>query len=490
MKVWFVSPEVEPFRKTGGLGDVCGALPRALGRRGLDVRVVMPLHRGAPWDALELLDGEVEVPMHYGPARFAVRLGHLPRSDVRVYFIEHHGYFDRPEVYGGALGPYGDNLERFAFFSRASLALSRALGFEPDVVHAHDWSTALLPALLDTDERHTPLGRAASVFTIHNLAHQGTFEPDAFPVTGLPESLNASDGLEHFGSLNLMKGGIRFATAVTTVSPNYALEIQAPELGQGLDGVLRARPDGVHGILNGIDTEEWDPRSDPHLRRRYDFRTLEGKRACKAALQRELGLPVRPDVPLFGVVARLTHQKGLDVLAESLRRALSWEMQVVVHGSGRPELAELYRELERRYPTRLAARPRFDNALAHRIEAGSDFFVMPSRFEPCGLNQMYSLRYGAVPIVRRTGGLVDTVESYDEATRGGTGFVFDSLDADSLTNTLGWALSTYYDRPRHYRAIQRRGMKQDFSWNRSAGRYERLYAEAVSRRRGEGTFAA
>jgi starch synthase len=274
------------------------------------------------------------------------------------------------------------------------------------------------------------------------------------------------------------------------VSPNYAREIQTPDHGFGLDGVLAARGGDLHGILNGIDSEEWNPETDPHLPAGFHARDLSGKRACKKALQEELGLPSRPDVPLFGIIARLTPQKGLDVLAESLGTLLGWNLQMVLLGTGNPELERAFHEISARRPDRFRARIGFDNALAHRIEAGSDFFVMPSRFEPCGLNQLYSLRYGTLPIVRATGGLVDTVLNYDESSGAGTGFAFHSLDAASLTNTIGWALSTYFDRPKHVDAMRRRAMAQDYSWDRAAEQYERVYVEARERRRGNPPFVA
>lgn len=484
LSVLFVASEVAPFRKTGGLADVVGALPKALLQRGIDVRVVMPLYAGVRWDELERLDGSLSVPMYSGATRAGVRLGRLPGSNVRVYFIEHHRFFDRPFLYGPPGDAYSDNLERFSFFSRAALELCKAVGFIPDILHAHDWQAALVPVYANTVEWGKPLHGSASVFTIHNLAYQGVFDPGAMFITGLGAEHFNSHELEHFGDLNLMKGAVRHSTMLSTVSPTYCREIQTPAFGYGLDGVLAGRGGDLWGILNGIDTTEWNPETDPHLAARYTAGSIEKKQECKAALQRELGLPVAPRVPLFGVIGRLTHQKGFDVLAHCLPRLLEWDLQMVLLGTGDPEAEAFFSELSRQRGDRFRAVIGFNDALAHRIEAGSDLFVMPSRFEPCGLNQMYSLRYGTAPIVRRTGGLADTVENYDEHSATGTGFCFDDLSEQSLENTMGWGLSTYHDRPAHFRALQARGMQRDFSWSRAAEAYESLYLTAYQRRRG------
>lgn len=484
LKVLFASSEVTPFRKTGGLGDVAGALPKALKSRGLDVRLVMPLYRGIHWDEFERLDGVLDVPMYYGTARAAVRMGNLPGSEVPIYFLEHHGYFDRPDVYGPADGSYPDNLERFTFFSRACLELATALGFEPDVVHANDWQTALIPVYLNTLYRAAPLHRAATLFTIHNLAFQGVFNGGGFFMTGLGREHYSPRELEHYGAMNLMKGALHHATLLSTVSPTYGREIQRPDAGAGLDGVITSRSDDLHGILNGIDTEEWDPARDRHLPAGYSAKDLAGKAVCKRELQREMGLPVRAATPLFGAVSRLTPQKGFDLLAQAMERLLGWELQMVLLGSGDSNAEAFFSSLSSARGEKFRARIGFDNGLAHRIEAGCDFFLMPSRFEPCGLNQMYSLCYGTPPIVHATGGLADTVSNYDESTGEGTGFVIHQLDARSLGDAVGWAISTYFDRPRDLEAMRRRGMNLDFSWTRAAERYEELYREAYRRRSG------
>src|SRR4051812_43665967 len=484
LKVLFVASECAPFAKTGGLADVVGALPIALKRLGVDVRIVMPLYAGMPWDQFEVLDGSLVVPMYWGAAAARVRVGRLPRSEVPVYCLEYNRYFDRPFIYGPPSQGYSDNLERFTFLSRGTLEICKALGFIPDVIHCNDWQTALVPVYLNTFEWAQPLHGSASIYSIHNLAYQGVLESGALYITGLGrEHYNAGE-FEHFGALNLTKAALYHSTLLSTVSPTYAREIQTGAYGCGLDGVLAARSRDLHGILNGIDMDEWNPWTDPVIPAHYDARRMGGKAKCKAALQKELGLPVRAEVPIFGLVSRLTTQKGVDVLAHAMDRILRWDLQVILLGTGDPEAEEFFKRAQHERGDRFRAWIGFDNGLAHRIEAGCDFFMMPSRFEPCGLNQMYSLRYGTLPIVRATGGLVDTVANYDETTGGGTGFIFNDLRPDSLADTIGWATSTWYDRPEHIDAMRKRAMAQDFSWDRAAREYEVLYLDAYARRRG------
>jgi starch synthase len=484
MKVLFVASECHPFAKAGGLGDVAGALPKALFDLGLDVRLVLPLYAGMPWRELEVLEGALPVPMGVSSVTAAVRLGRLPGSQVPIYFIEYNRYFDRPFVYGPPGGGYSDNIERFAFLSRAALELAKAIGFIPDIVHANDWQTALVPVYINTVEWSRPLHGSASVFTIHNLGYQGVWDGGALFLTGLGREHYNSGEFEHFGTMNLMKAALAHCTMLTTVSPTYAEEIQTSAHGFGLDGVLRGRRADLRGILNGIDTDEWNPRVDPLIAARYDENDLAGKAACKAALQSEAGLPVRADRPVFGVVGRLIRQKGLDVLAQILGDFTALDAQLVVLGTGDRDLEGHFRYMARLHPDRIYFHGAFDHNLAHRIEAGCDFFLMPSRFEPCGLNQMYSLRYGTLPIVRATGGLADTVVNYDEARGAGTGFMLQDLGPQSLLNTIGWALSTWYDRPAHIDTMRRQAMTQDFSWAHAAKAYIQIYREAYARRRG------
>jgi starch synthase len=485
MKVLFVASECSPWAKTGGLGEVIGALPKALGKLRLDVRIVMPLYASMPWHQFEPLDGVLSVPMWFGAAHARVRLGRLPGSQVPVYCLEHRRYYDRPHLYGPPNDAYPDNLERFAFLSRGALELTKALGWIPDVIHAHDWQAGLVPVYVDTVEWAQPLHGSATVYTIHNLAYQGVYDGGAMFITGLGPEHYHSREFEHFGTLNLTKAALYRSTLLTTVSRNYAREIQTPALGCGLDGVLAERGADLFGIPNGIDVAEWNPATDPALAAHFDADDPTGKADCKAALQREAGLPERPTVPVLAMVTRLTPQKGTDVFAHALDRILAWDVQLVILGSGDPEAERYFASRARVARDRFCAWFPFDDARAHRVQAGGDFFVMPSRFEPCGLGQLYAKRYGTLPIVRATGGLVDTVTSYDEASGDGTGFVFQNLDPGSLADTIGWAVSTWYDRPAHVLTMRRRAMRDDHSWDQAAREYVKLYLAAYARRRGQ-----
>ena len=471
----FVTPECTPFAQAGGLGDVAAALPKALARHGHRPTVVMPMYRGIDRDAFERTRVRLSVPVGADAQEARVWRGTLGPG-VPLLLIEAPAYFDRHGIYGPNGSSYADNLARFTLLSRAALQAADALGIEPDVVHAHDWPTAL--SVLYAQQRPEPL---PTVFTLHNVGYQGQFPLESFSVTGLPAEHLHPDSLEHYGALNLLKGGILNATMLTTVSPTYAREIQRPAFGGGLDGLLRSRRDALRGVLNGIDMEAWDPATDPALPVRFDAGDLRGKAICKAELQRAAGFDVRPEVPLFGLITRLTYQKGLDVLARALGRILEMDVQFVLLGTGDPDAEAFFRTATAARSNRFHAWIDFDPALAHRIEAGCDFFVMPSRYEPCGLNQLYSLRYGTLPIVRATGGLDDSVDNYDEATGAGTGFKFHDLNPRSMHDVVGWAVSTWYDRPGHIELLRRRAMQQDFSWDTAARSYERVYREAIER---------
>jgi starch synthase len=441
--------------------------------------VVTPLYGGVPRDGLTRLDSMLTVPMYAGPGFAAVRVGRLPGSDVKVYFLEHDHYYDRDGLYG-----YSDDLERYVFLSRGALELTKALGWIPDVVHANDWHTAFAPVYLNTIERGRPLHRTASVFTVHNLGHQGDQEAGAHVIAGLGwDHFNAGE-FEHFGRFNPLKAALWHSTLLTTVSPRYATEIQTGAFGAGLDGILASRAADLYGILNGVDETDWDPSIDPHLPAHFDRDDQSGKAACKAELQRWMGLPVRGDVPLFGVVSRLTRQKGHDVLAAAIDRLLDLDLQLVVLGTGDRDIEQTLWSAAARRADRFACRTAFDQRLEHRIQAGADFLLVPSRFEPCGLTQMYAHRYGTLPIVRATGGLADTVVNYDERTGAGTGFVLDDLTPEAIVGTAAWARSTFVDRRHHLQAMRDRVMAQDWTWRRGAAEYERVYRLAYERRRG------
>jgi len=481
LKVLFVTPECFPFAKTGGLGDVAGALPLALKAHGHDVRVVMPRYRVTKKRPSTPLAGPLGVPFGPGMLWAGVQRAELASAQpgqpkVPLYLLEHDQFFDRDGIYGDASGGYGDNLTRYAFLSRGAIELARFLGFEPDVIHVHDWPTCLVPLYLDTVEWGTPISRAATVLTIHNMGYQGWFGRSAFPETGLGWDTRALSSLEMHGQLNLMKAGVLHSTIVSTVSPRYAREIQTKDGGEGLEGLVRGRGGDVIGVLNGIDEHAWDPANDPHTAAPFSFRDLSGKAACKAALQKELGLPIEPDVPLIGIVSRLVGQKGLDVVADAIFRILSLGAQLVILGSGEHRLeAEL--ESAARVSQRFRVWLGMNEGLAHRVEAGSDFFLMPSRYEPCGLNQLYSQRYGTLPIVRAVGGLDDTVDN------GETGFKFHDLTEDALVATIAWAVGVYKNDPGHFRAMQLRSMQKPMGWGHAARHYEALYRLAMRRRR-------
>lgn len=464
-----------------------GALPRELDHLGHDVRIVCPAYghgRGnGQWQALpEPLGVDVGAQAEWARTWETA----LPDSEVPVYFIEHERFFGRPEVYAGPWGSHEDNDLRFTFFCRAALTLCLQLDWIPDVIHCHDWTTGFVPLYLNTTLRNGPLGRTATIFTIHNLEHQGYADRRALDFARIPQSEFRADSVESVGAVNMMKAGLYHSTKLTTVSPTYAREIRTPAGGCGLDDVLNFRGGDLVGILNGIDAKSWNPATDTHLPARFSALDLSGKATCKASLQEQLGLAVDPNVALFGVVARFASQKGLDLLAEALPHIMDrMHVQFAILGSGDPGLEHAFRWATHQYRGRVGSYIGYNGALSRLIIAGSDFFVMPSRAEPCGLTQLYSMRYGTVPVARATGGLVDTVAQYNEKTGAGTGLLFEDATSAALYNTVGWACSTYYDRPAHMATLRKAGMAADFGWGISADRYVNLYRWAVDQRRGD-----
>ncbi|MEQ8278625.1 MAG: glycogen synthase [Deltaproteobacteria bacterium] len=481
MKVLFVASECTPYAKAGGLGDVVGALPKALHALGVDVRVVLPKYAHIDVSGYQRHLAPLGVPLGDGTAWCALHESRLPGTNVPVYFLEHDALFGGAiyESYGGTV----HEAARFGLLSRGAFSLCRYLGFVPDVFHVHDWPSAWLPIMHNTVEAKYPFFDAATVFTIHNMAHQPRFPKEALATLRIPESQFKPDGLEDFGQLNPFKGGAYHATMITTVSPRYAWEIRTPEGGAGLHEVMEFRGADLVGILNGIDEEVWNPEKDPYLAAHYAAEDLSGKAVCKRALQRELGLDVGATTPLIGIVSRLNHQKGSDVIATTLDAILAMGAQVVLLGSGDPTYEAVFAAKSEELRGRFAARIGFDEGLSHRIEAGADLFLMPSRFEPCGLNQMYSQRYGTLPIVTATGGLDDTVEQCDPATARGTGFKLSYLSSSTLLHTIDWALSVYRDAPLVFRTMQERCMEKPMGWEPAAIRYRELYQWALERRR-------
>jgi starch synthase len=485
MRILFAVSEVAPFAKTGGLADVAGALPKALRKLGHDVRVVLPLYR-----AVETAEHHVatfpldlSVPVAGRVEKSSVLQGRIP-PDVPVFFIRCDRYFDRDGLYQVHGVDHPDNAERFAFFSRAVLELARALDFRPEVAHCHDWQTGLIPAYLRTVYAQNPFyARTGVMFTIHNMAYQGLFPPNAIDAAGLGPELFTPAGVEFYGQVSYLKAGLVFADLLTTVSRRYSQEIQTPEFGCGLDGVLRARTNDVFGILNGIDVDEWNPATDRHIAARYSAKDTAGKAICKADLQRAMGLSPAPGAPVFACISRLAEQKGIDLVAEALDMILDTGGQLVLLGTGEPPLEQRFRAAGAAHPGQVAAILGFDETLAHKIEAGADIFLMPSRYEPCGLNQMYSLRYGTIPVVRATGGLDDTVTSFRRDTGEGNGLKFEETTADALRLAICRAGGLYRD-PEARRRLMANAMQGDFSWDRSAREYEALYRVAARRRAG------
>ncbi|KRT76683.1 MAG: glycogen/starch synthase, starch synthase [Armatimonadetes bacterium CSP1-3] len=483
MKVLYCVSEAVPFVKTGGLADVAGALPAALAHLGHDVRLVLPRYRSISTEGLAPLF-PLRITLGDATVEGAVLEGRSP-AGIPIYFIECPRLFDRGGLYGEGGRDYADNLARFAFFSQAVVAIA-AQAFPPDLIHCNDWHTGLVPAYLRLRERARQQGAWPALYTVHNIALQGSFPAEQFPLLGLPRDYLAPEGLEFWGQVNCMKAGLVYADLINTVSATYAREIQTAEFGAGLEGVLVARHRDLYGVLNGVDYTQWDPRVDAYLPARYDPEDLDGKRLCKRALQKEAGLEVLPYAPLLAMVSRLTDQKGCDLVAAVLPALVERGVQFALLGTGDPRYHALFAHLARDHPRHVFIALRFDEALAHRIEAGADIFLMPSRFEPSGLNQLYSMRYGTVPVVRRTGGLADSVT---EATPGtlrdgvATGFVFDAYSPLAFLATVDRALDAFRD-PVVWRRMQLAGMRADFSWDRSAQRYAALYREAVGRRVG------
>lgn len=475
MRILFIASEGLPFSKTGGLADVVEGLPKALVELGHEVAVVLPRYRGTQPSTVVL--PSLSIPMGEG-LRFPSVVDGAAVSGVRYFFIDDPQYFDREQLYGVRGVDYPDNAERFALFSRAAIEVAKRV-WVPDVFHCHDWQSALVPVLLNTLHVSDPLLRPVPVIlTVHNLGYHGLFPREVLARVGLPESLFHVDALEFFGRVNYLKGGLLFADWLTTVSKRYAQEIQTAEYGHGLDGVIRRRADRLVGILNGVDYTAWSPETDTLIAANYSAKDLTGKIACKKDLLAAFGLPAANQRrPLIGIVSRFTDQKGFDLIAEVLEEIMAEELAIVALGTGDAKYEDLFREMAQRYPARFGVRVAYDNTLAHKIEAGADMFLMPSRYEPCGLNQIYSLRYGTVPIVRATGGLDDTIQPFDALTGRGTGFKFAAYDGAALLAAVREALKVFRD-AKSWRKLMLNGMARDFSWKASAAEYIQLYEQA------------
>jgi starch synthase len=485
LRVLFLSPEVTPFAKTGGLADVAGSLPKAIKGMGCDIRVVMPYYRmtkrGDYKVRVLLEDVEISLP---GEALkddifFVEADGGIP-----LYLINKDEYFDREYLYGTPKSDYFDNVERFVYFSRMAFLLCKRLDFQPHVFHCNDWQTGLVPIYLKTLYKEDPFfSGTCSVLTIHNIGYQGIFDEKKLEATGLPAEIYHPGGIEYWGKINLLKAGIIFSDIINTVSPQYSRDIQTPEFGSGLDGILRDRSADLSGILNGVDYGEWNPKADPLIAANYDEKDLSGKAKCKEDLLAEFHLPSSLNkLPLLGVISRLADQKGFDLLTESIGDLMKMNLGFVLLGTGDEKYHQLFERIAKQYPKKTGIKIAYDNTLAHKIEAGADIFLMPSRYEPCGLNQMYSLKYGTVPLVRATGGLEDTIQDYNPKTGEGTGFKFQDYSTKDFLDTVRKALALYRDRE-SWKRLMTRGMKADFSWQRSAREYVSLYKKARSQKK-------
>jgi starch synthase len=484
LRILMVASECAPFAKLGGLADVVAGLSKALRRQGHDARVVLPLYADIDRGTHGIqFCGSSCIHMGGGIEHWVGIHECRMDNEVPVWFVDYESYFGRPGIYDGPQGHYRDNGYRFALLSKAAIQICKDRQFVPDVMHLHDWPSALAAVFLKTwDWILSPLSNTASVLTIHNIGHQGIYDPEVFPYIGITPDHFTPDRIEDHGKVNMLKAGIAYADALTTVSPTHAREILTPEGGKGLAPYLNNRQGDLFGIINGADYEYWNPEIDSHIPSRYDARDLSGKAVCKTALQRQFNLETC-DLPVFGVVSRFAVQKGFSLVREALPAAMKqMDFQVAALGNGDPEIENFFRWLQSTNPGRAGVYIGFSNELSHLIEAGSDFFLMPSLYEPCGLNQIYSLKYGTLPIVRAAGGLDDTVQNYNEATGNGTGFKFWAPTSAALLDTIGWAVSTWYDRPHHISRLRRQAMAQNYDWNNSAPQYVEVYKHALQSR--------
>lgn len=460
LKVLFAASEVVPFAKTGGLADVAGSLPIALEKLGIDVRIIMPKYSSIKVEGPETVIGK----------------------DIKVYFVENDNYFNRKELYGDKYGDYEDNLDRFSFFSREVMERCKKENFSPDIIHCNDWQTALVPVYLNTIYKFDPFfSNTKTLFTVHNLAYQGLFDKEQYPKIGLDWALFSINYFEFYGKVNLMKAGFIYSDAISTVSPTYAKEILTEEFGCGLEGVLKTRESELSGILNGIDYNQWDPASDRRIFKRYSPEEVDDKYVNKEKLQKEVGLKADLDVPLIGMISRLADQKGLDILAKIIDDLLSMKVQFILLGTGDNKYHLLFEKMAKAHQKNTSIHLKFDATLAQKIYASSDIFLVPSKYEPCGLGQLISFKYGTVPVVRQTGGLKDSVVEFDPKTGSGSGFTFSAYNADALFSAVKKALNTYKNR-NAWRVLIKRIMGLDFSWEHSGCEYEKLYESILKKR--------
>lgn len=479
MTVFFVSAEIVPFASTGGLGDVCAALPKALAKKGASVFRIMPLYRTIDRKRYKLHPVDLVLDIPLGRSTYQARLYTQEFDNVTTYFVHCPEFFDRDGIYGDEFQAFNDNFERYLFFQKAVVATIDHLPLEIDVVHCNDWHTALVPLFLRYGMDGLPrFGKEKTLFTIHNLAHQGWAHAEKFYLTQLPQALYHWKALEFFGEINCLKGGLIAADAISTVSPTYADEILTPPFGNQLDGVLSERAESLYGILNGVDYSRWNPATDPYLASSYSPDDLSGKAACKKAIQQQYGLPVEANKPLFGMISRLAHQKGLDLIDSCMESLMKLDAQWIFLGTGDTAYEEMAASWAERWPDRVATSIAYSSEQAHQIFAGSDFFLMPSIFEPCGQSQIYSMQYGTIPIGHAVGGLADTIRPYPK--KGSTGFLFSPFTAEAYCNTVESAVEVYHQ-PRRWKPFVKRVMRVDFSVSKMAEEYLKLYARIMEK---------
>lgn len=475
LDICMVTSEFAPFAKAGGLGDCVASLSNFISNTGHNVKVILPKYANLSLDN-NIFPHQAPMTVNLGYGSEYCRLWEYKHNNLSVYFIEFDRYYNRQGIYKDQYGDFLDNHERFGFLVRAAIDLCYYLNWQPDIFHCHDWTSGLLPVLLDTTDNNEFFRHTASIFTIHNLQHHGYSPKSLLQFLNIPEHVFRPDGIEAFGQINSMKAGLYFSTKITTVSKNYAQEIQTVQYGCGLHDILKFRAGDLIGIQNGIDDNIWDPEIDKLIPANFSCKNLSGKSKCKSVLQQQCCLNQNHNTPIFSAIARLYPQKGIDILASIIPDILrNMDVQICILGSGDYELEHKLWTLSQEFPGRMYVYIGYNEQLAHLIEAGSDFFIMPSRFEPCGLNQMYSMKYGTLPIVHATGGLKDTVQNFDEISGNGTGFVFNDLTQSALYNTIGWACHTYYKCKPKLLQLQRQAMKQDFSWENFAKEYVQVY---------------
>ena len=474
LKILLVSAEVHPFAKTGGLADVSGALPSALKKLGHDIRVIMPKYpcTAKVGKTMQALKVDMDIP---GFSQKATLFQSELTEQVPVYLIDHNGYYNRAHIYGEPGSDYPDNVERFSYFCQAVLEASKKLDFRPDIIHCNDWHTGLIPIYLKKD---VWFSQTKTLFSIHNLGYQGNFPHSSLRATGLDESLFQEEGIEFYGQISFMKGGLMFADALATVSPAYSQEIQTPEMGFGMEGILQKRSDHLHGILNGVDYYIWNPETDPLISANYGPKSLSKKKQCREELMQMFSLRLNKKTPILCMITRLSEQKGIDLIMEAQDALNEWDVSLLILGTGEKRYESFFQQWSKQRPDRIATALKFDEALGHRILAGSDIILMPSRYEPCGLTQMYGLKYGTVPIVQNVGGLKNSIQEFSDKTGKGTGFKYNAPTAKNFLKSLQKALSCF-NQNKTWKKLMLNGMAKDNSWEFSAKQYSRLYQKTL-----------